>query len=379
MEQSVDLPSGAGVSAPAQFVPSITVDDVIVALGAFMQPFVGAKTEIIRAQVNRVPPPQGAFVELTELMQVDLEYPRNWYDKTNFQRNMIGPKRIAIQADFYGEPSGDWCSTVKTAFRTPYGVAQFPEGIAPLYTDEGHEAPLMTGEQQYKRRWALTLNLQFNPIVVVPTQSADILKMNILENVAESESSFTVTDPFIGMQNPIGPPWQGFDSPIEKDGGVNLVSTAGAQFGVITYESATWSANQTSTATLKQLVQNEGYVAVVVRCDGDAQNFYYADLDASPGFGGIGRITPFNLQKYVNGMYFGAPLVQGNVTPQIGDVFSLKVIGSTLFGYQNGELIWSYTDPSPIASGSPGLLIQSANPLTANGDLAWSSWTGSGG
>lgn len=96
------------MSAPAQYVPSITVDDVIVALGAFIQPFLPADTQIIRAQVNRVSPPNGSFVELTEFLQVDLEYPRSWYDTANLQRNIIGPKRIAIQADFYGPCSGDW-------------------------------------------------------------------------------------------------------------------------------------------------------------------------------------------------------------------------------------------------------------------------------
>lgn len=170
------------MSAPAQYVPSITVDDVIDALGAFIQPFIGNK-QIIRGQVNRVSPPIGPFVELTEILQCDLEYPRNWYDTTNLQRNMIGPKRIAIQADFYGPDSGDWCSTVKTVFKTPYGASQFPSGIAPLYTDDGREAPLITGEQQYERRWVLTLNLQMNPIVVVPLQSAEALKMNEVVNV----------------------------------------------------------------------------------------------------------------------------------------------------------------------------------------------------
>lgn len=170
------------MTPPTQYVPSITVDDVITALGAFIQPFVGS-AQIIRAQVNRVPPPQGSFVELTELLQIDLEYPRNWYDKTNQQRDIIGPKRIDVQADFYGFSSGDWCSAVKTAFRTPYGVAQFPAGIAPLYTDDGHELPLITGEEQYERRWALTCALQFNPIIVVPLQSADTLSVNTVEDI----------------------------------------------------------------------------------------------------------------------------------------------------------------------------------------------------
>lgn len=170
------------MGTPTQYVSSITVDQVIEAVGAFISPFV-TPAQIIRAQVNRVAPPQGSFVELTEIMQQDLQYPRSWYDTTNFQRDIIGPKRITIQADFYGSQSGDWCSAVKSAWRTAWSVDQFPSGMAPLYSDEGHEAPLMTGEEQYERRWALTLSLQFNPIVIVPVQSADTLSMNIVEDV----------------------------------------------------------------------------------------------------------------------------------------------------------------------------------------------------
>lgn len=170
------------MTAPVQYVPSITIDAVIDAVGAFLQPFVGT-TQIIRAQVNRVAMPIGAFVELTEISSIDIEVPRLYYDGINLQRDIIAPKRIMIQADFYGESSGDWCAAVKSVFRTPYSVMQFPDGIAPLYCDDGHEILLVTGEEQYMRRWALTLNLQYNPIVAVPQQSADTLSMNLVQNV----------------------------------------------------------------------------------------------------------------------------------------------------------------------------------------------------
>ena len=165
------------------YVASITVDQVIEAVGAFIQPFVGSSVQIIRAQVNRVAPPSGPFVELTELFQSDLEYPLSWYDTTYSQGNILGPKRIAVQADFYGPSSGDWCAVVKSAIRTPWGVAQFPSGIAPLYTDDGHEAPLITGEEQYLRRWALTIPLQYNPMVSVPFAVSTSGKIETLENV----------------------------------------------------------------------------------------------------------------------------------------------------------------------------------------------------
>ncbi len=170
------------MSAPAEYVASIAIDSVLDALGTFLTPFV-TPAQIIRAQVNRVAPPVGSFVELTEIANVDLEVPRQWYDGTNRQRDIIGPKRLMIQADFYGKNAGDWCAAVKTVWRTAWAVSQFPAGIAPLYCDDGHESPLITGEDQYERRWALTMSLQYNPIVIVPMQSADVLSMNIVDDV----------------------------------------------------------------------------------------------------------------------------------------------------------------------------------------------------
>jgi hypothetical protein len=170
------------MSAPTQYVASIALGSVFDALGAFIQPFVGA-AQVIRAQVNRVAMPVGSFVELTEIASSDLEVPRSTYDGVHFQSDIIGPKRLMIQADFYGASAGDWCAAVKTVWRTPYATAQFPAGIAPLYCDDGNESPLITGEEQYERRWALTMSLQYNPIVVVPLQSADSLEMNILDDV----------------------------------------------------------------------------------------------------------------------------------------------------------------------------------------------------
>ncbi len=170
------------MSAPAQYVVSLTVDAVFDALGAYLAPFV-SPAEIIRCQVNRTSYPIGDFVELTEISNTDLEYPRQWYDTVNLQRDIIGPKRMDIQADFYGESAGDWCAAIKTVWRTSWSVAQFPSGMAPLYCDDGHEMPFITGEDQYTRRWTLTLSIQYNPIVVLPQQSADVLSMNILNDV----------------------------------------------------------------------------------------------------------------------------------------------------------------------------------------------------
>jgi len=165
------------------YVPSLTVDAVIDALGDFLELFVGT-AEIIRAQVNRAPFPSGPCVVLTEILQVDLATPGITYipdpadpdiegDIAEDRFSARSPKRFDIQIDFYGPSSGDQCAAVKSVFRTEYAVSQFPAGIKPLYCSDGHQAPLISGEQQWESRWVLTASLQVNPEVLIPQQFAD--------------------------------------------------------------------------------------------------------------------------------------------------------------------------------------------------------------
>jgi len=154
------------------YTSSITIDAVIDALADFLQPFVG-NAEIIRAQVNRSPMPKNPCVVLTELLQVDLSVPRTEYQPVDNTATIHGPARIDIQIDFYGVQAGEFCKTVKSAFRSEWGFAHFPANIKPLYTSDGLQSPLITGEQQYESRWTLTATLQYNPTVMVPQEFAD--------------------------------------------------------------------------------------------------------------------------------------------------------------------------------------------------------------
>ncbi len=162
---------------------SITVDQVIDALADFLAPFVPA-AQIVRAQVNRVPMPSNPGIVLTELLQVDLSVPATEYQPpvdpipAIGTATIYGPSRIDVQIDFYGAQAGEFCKTVKTAFRSHWGFEHFPANIKPLYTSDGIQAPLVTGEQQYESRWTLTASMQYNPIVTVPQDFADVLVPN---------------------------------------------------------------------------------------------------------------------------------------------------------------------------------------------------------
>lgn len=157
----------------ANYTSSITVDQVIDALAAFLAPFMPG-AQIVRAQVNRVALPSNPCAVLTELLQVDLSVPATDYQPTANTATIYGPSRIDVQIDFYGAQAGEFCKTVKTAFRSHWGFAHFPANIRPLYTSDGVQSPLLTGEQQYESRWTLTASMQYNPTVTVPQEFADV-------------------------------------------------------------------------------------------------------------------------------------------------------------------------------------------------------------
>jgi len=167
----------------SNYIASITVDQVIDALKAFLLPFIpDGVNKIVRGQVNRVAQPADPCVVLTELLEVDLSVPRSDYQPDDSTAALHGPTRIDVQIDFYGELSSDYCKAVKSAFRTMWATSQFPKNIQPLYTSDGVQSPMVSGEAQWQSRWTLTVSLQYNPVMTVPQDFADVL--SVLKTVA---------------------------------------------------------------------------------------------------------------------------------------------------------------------------------------------------
>lgn len=163
----------------ANYTSSITVDEVIDALAAFLAPFV-IGGQIVRAQVNRVALPSNPCAVLTELRQVDLQVPSTDYQPDDDTATIAGSSRIDVQIDFYGSQAGEFCTTAKKAFRSTWGFDNFPLNIKPLYCDDGIQGPLLTGEEQYESRWMLTAVMQYNPVVTVPQDFADAAAVNAI-------------------------------------------------------------------------------------------------------------------------------------------------------------------------------------------------------
>lgn len=162
------------------YIPTVVIDDVITALGAFIQPFV-TPNPIVRGQQNRTPPPITGYVVLTEIHSSDLETPTANY--TDASLTLSTSTQIEIQADFYGPASGDQIRAIKSVFRSIYATAQFPSNIQPLYCSDGNQSPLVTGEEQYEQRWTMSVSLQYNPLIELPQQTANTLAMNIFQEI----------------------------------------------------------------------------------------------------------------------------------------------------------------------------------------------------
>lgn len=160
------------------YVSSITIDQVIDYLADFLTPIV-SPAEIVRAQVNRVPMPSDPCVVLTELLQSDLNVPYLDYQPSDDTGTVHQSTRIDIQIDFYGSQAGDFCKAVKSVFRSSWAFDKFPDNVRPLYTSDGIQSPLVTGEEQYESRWTLTVSLQYNPTVSVPQDFADELSATV--------------------------------------------------------------------------------------------------------------------------------------------------------------------------------------------------------
>ena len=155
------------------FTTSVTIDQAIEAVASFLQPF-SPSAEIVQAQVDRVSMPPDPCIVLTPIVRSNLATPSFVGNGTDMN-TISTPARLDIQVDFYGDSSGDVAAAVSAAAKTEYSTLQFPDWLTPLYCSDALQYPLITGEEQWEQRWALTLSLQINVSIDTPQQFADEL------------------------------------------------------------------------------------------------------------------------------------------------------------------------------------------------------------
>lgn len=142
-----------------------TVDNVIDTLADFIEGLDLGPCE--QAQANRVPMSLGAFNIITPLRFKRLSSTRDIKgdtgDNTTATMSYTEVRQADIQVDLYGESAGNRAIAIETLFSSSYGyetIKALDERLAPLYSSEAIQAPMINAESQWQERYIITLSLQ---------------------------------------------------------------------------------------------------------------------------------------------------------------------------------------------------------------------------
>lgn len=92
--------------------------------------------------------------------------------------------KMTIQLDVHGPNSGDNAQVISTLWRDETGTDFFQaQGftIAPLYADDPMQMPFSNAEDQVEDRWVVQGVLQISPIITLPQQFMDEVKVTLIE------------------------------------------------------------------------------------------------------------------------------------------------------------------------------------------------------
>lgn len=172
---------------PAPLAPSVTDAQFYAALRAFLLLVTGNAQEVIRTQVNRVALPVGPnWISMTSDARSRIEKTVDQWDYSAVAPttlDIIQNTKIEVQLDLYGPTGPDTSAVIAAVFNDSYACDYFAATnlpIAPLYATDGHQMPLINGEEQYEQRWTMTLALQVNLTVSTPQDFADTLTVGLI-------------------------------------------------------------------------------------------------------------------------------------------------------------------------------------------------------
>lgn len=165
-------------------VIEVTEEQVLTKVGDFLASIVPAGTPILLGPLNRVAQPAVPHVIFTPIMRTRLRTNIHEDNSVTQETTTEEGAKVTVQFDFYGEKAGDWSASAETLWRDEYGCDILSPEAKPLYTDTANMVPLVTGEDQFLKRFVLTATLQWNVRVTVPQQSANVLDYELI-NVDE--------------------------------------------------------------------------------------------------------------------------------------------------------------------------------------------------
>jgi len=156
--------------------------DVFTALVGFLKG-VYPQAAVVRALDNNVPMPRENVIVLTPLSAKRLSTNVTTYDADTGLVTLRMPSEYTIQVDCYGDTANDTATMLAVLWRDGVAVAQFPDGITPLYAADARQMPFQNDERQYEERWMVEITLQYNAQVTLPYESAISLDVPVFKAV----------------------------------------------------------------------------------------------------------------------------------------------------------------------------------------------------
>lgn len=154
-----------------------TIDNIIDVLADFVEPICG---KVQQAQADRVPMQKGQFCIMTPLRFPRLSVTRDIKQDTGTpltsSMGYTEVRRADIQVDIYGENAGDRAIALETVFASSYGyetIKARDSRLAPLYSSDAIQAPMVNAESQWQERYIITLSLQAHITVSFPQDYFD--------------------------------------------------------------------------------------------------------------------------------------------------------------------------------------------------------------
>ncbi len=164
---------------------SITETQVFTVLRAFVLSLVDLGPDnVIRGLQNRVAMPAGDFIELTPLLNSALSTNVQSYAPDAYASLNKRATKFTVQIDCYGDLAMDRANLLSMMLRSPYACEQFAASgldMQPLYADDAHQLPFVSGESQYMERWHFDAAIQINPVVSVPQGFATSLDVGLID------------------------------------------------------------------------------------------------------------------------------------------------------------------------------------------------------
>ncbi|QHJ83903.1 MAG: hypothetical protein [Caudoviricetes sp.] len=149
----------------------LTVDNVIDIISTFIDPIAGTCQQ---AQVNRTAMPVGEFCILTPMRYIrhstTTETNADTGSSSTSAMTYGEVRQLDLQVDIYGDNAGDRAVALETVFRTNYAydtITGTDSRVAPLYSSDAIQAPMVNAEDQWQDRYIITLSLQVHVTITL--------------------------------------------------------------------------------------------------------------------------------------------------------------------------------------------------------------------